>query len=405
MPRYQYKAINQSRQPVSGDLEADSLHSAQEQLTQEGLAEITLQMVNAADQLSREKSDDEAANVVFSDENVEELGEAFASLTRAGLPLEAGLRMMAEEHPSPHISRALLSLSQQLEAGKTWEEISASSSQQFPPVLSELFQLKLPPQSFSELLSRYFAITQSAFQTHRKIWSGLLYSQVILLSIVFAMGFIMIGIVPKFKAIFLGFDTELPEITVTVITLADFLARYGRWFVYLLISLLIVRLFGARFVKRLTQQLVYRLPFTGQAFQNTSLSTFCRLFAELIERQVPLDVAVKVAASGSGNLQLEDESLQIAAKLKQGNILTEAARSCLAIPKPLLLTFRWSNQPKEFQESLRANGESYAVQAENGAHLLPVVLEPFLLFITTFTVGFIVTALFLPLIKLLNDLS
>ena len=56
-------------------------------------------------------------------------------------------------------------------------------------------------------------------------------------------------------------------------------------------------------------------------------------------------------------------------------------------------------------ENLRANGESYAVQAENGAHLLPVVLEPFLLFITAFTVGFIVTALFLPLIKLLNDLS
>ena len=97
--------------------------------------------------------------------------------------------------------------------------------------------------------------------------------------------------------------------------------------------------------------------------------------------------------------------MQIARELKQGASFSDAARSCLAIPKPLLLTFRWSNQTDEFPESLKANGELYAVQAENGADLLPIVLEPFLLFATAFTVGFVVMALFLPLIKLLNDLS
>jgi len=405
MPRYQYNAINQNQQPVSGELEADSLQSAEEQLSQEGLVEITLQMVTAANQSPGGKSDREAADVVFSDDNVEELGEAFAAMTRAGLPLEAGLRMMAEEHPSPRISRALLSLSEQLEAGKSRDEISAASSQQFPPVLRELFQLKLSPEEFSSLLSRYFSITQAGLQTYRKIWSGLLYSQIILFSIVISLSYIMLGIIPKFKEIFVGFDTELPDITVMIITLSDYISRHGRWLVYLLASLLIIHLFGNRFVKRLAQQMSYHVPFSGKAFRNTTLATFCRLLAELVERQVPLDVAVKVAASGSGNLQLEEESLQIARELKQGASFSDAARSCLAIPKPLLLTFRWSNQTDEFPESLKANGELYAVQAENGADLLPIVLEPFLLFATAFTVGFVVMALFLPLIKLLNDLS
>ena len=142
MPRYQYNAINQNQQPVSGELEADSLQSAEEQLSQEGLVEVTLQMVTAANQSPGGKSDREAADVVFSDDNVEELGEAFAAMTRAGLPLEAGLRMMAEEHPSPRISRALLSLSEQLEAGKSWDEISAASSQQFPSCVERVVSVE-----------------------------------------------------------------------------------------------------------------------------------------------------------------------------------------------------------------------------------------------------------------------
>jgi|GEM_PF-2317476 type II secretory pathway component PulF len=405
MPRYQYKAINQNQQPVSGELEADSLHSAQEQLTHEGLVEITLQMRNAGDHSPSERSDDEAADVVFSDENVEELGEAFASLTRAGLPLEAGLRMMAEEHPSPRVSRALLSLSEQLQAGKTWEEISASSSRQFPPVLSELFQLKLPPERLSIIISRYLVIQQASLRRSRKIWAGLLYSQIILAALLFATVFILAKIVPKFKEIFVGFDTELPSLSMFVMTLGDFASQYWMWLIYLLLGLTVLRVFGARSIQRLRQQFIHHIPFSGKAFRANTLSTFSHLLGELVEHQVPMDVAVKLAASGSGNLTLEDESLEIARDLNRGESLSVAATPCLTIPSNLLMAFHWASRPESFQQNLESMGEVYGRQADDGASLLPVVIEPFLLFMTLFVVGFFVMALFTPLIKLLNDLS
>lgn len=405
MTRFQYQAVDQHQQTVTGALDAESLEAARAELVEQGLTEIHLEALESSESDQTEKTKSSPMSVIFDDDHLEELGEAFASIAEAGLPLEAGLRLMAEEHPSPRISQTLLSLSEQLESGKTWDELSETAGQQMPPTFARLFQLRLPPDQFSGLLSRYLSVTQSAKQTAGKIWSGLLYSQLVLLAIIFATGFMLTQLVPKFKAIFIGFDTELPGMTMMVINMSDFAQKYGLFLLFPILVLVVWRMTGTRSIRKLTQQMTFQVPFSGKAFRENSFATFCLLLADLVERRVPLSAAVKLAASGSGNLVLEDESAIIAKKLDRGESLSSAAAPCLSIPKSLLMSFRWSTRPEEFTNSLRVTGNAYSAQASNGAGLLPVVLEPFLLFSTLFIVGFFVMALFMPLIKLLNDLS
>lgn len=406
MTRFHYNAIDQDQNPVNGELEAETFDAAREELQQRGLMEIRLEALASQDhQEQLAASDSKAMSVIFDDDHLEELGEAFASITGAGLPLEAGLRLMAEEHPSPRISQTLLSLSEQLESGKTWDELTASAGQTLPPTFARLFQLKLPPDQFSGLLSRYLSVIQKAKQTSGKIWSGLMYSQIVLVAIIFACGFLLTQLVPKFKAIFEGFDTELPSMTMMVINMSDFAQKFGLFLLFPIVVFVIWRIVGGRTIRKFTQQLTFQVPFSGKAFRENSFATFCLLLADFVDRKVPLDTAIKLAAAGSGNLALEEESHQIAKRLEQGESLYSAADSCLSIPKSLLMSFRWSSRPAEFTDSLRVTGNAYSAQANNGAGLLPVVLEPFLLFSTLFVVGFFVLALFMPLIKLLNDLS
>jgi len=405
MPVFSYTAINSDRQSVTGTLEADSMQAAREQLEANGLTELQLEIVPAARSSRSDSSASKEVNVLFDEQNVEELGESFAALTRAGLPLEAGLRMMAEEHPSRKVASAMRSLSRQLESGKSWSEVSASAGKQFPPAYSQLFDLKLPADRFSALLSQYLAIQQYALRRSRRIWSGLLYTQIVMLALATALLLLFGNLVPKTKAIFEGFDTELPQISITMIQLGDLVSESWRWIILILAALGLASLFGPRSVRRIRQQIGYQIPFSGRCFQANSMATFCALFSEFIRHRVPLSDAVRLAASGSGDLSLEDDSRWIGQRLDQGMSLTDAAMPSLAITEPVLTTFHRELQPEAFADNLDYVGEMYSQQAEDGAELLPVVAEPFLVFFTLFVVGILALGLLLPLVKLLNDLS
>jgi type II secretory pathway component PulF len=75
------------------------------------------------------------------------------------------------------------------------------------------------------------------------------------------------------------------------------------------------------------------------------------------------------------------------------------------MPGPVRQVFRWADRPDVFAEALDGLAELYSRRARVSACLVGIFLEPFVLTFLAVTVGLIVAALFLPLIKLLNDLS
>ena len=119
MPTYQYTAQNRDNEPVSGTLEADSHGAALTELTNRGLHAVQITPAEPADSESSQSSADDTsprAEVVFD----EEIGAPLEQITGAGLPLESGLRILAESHPSSRASRNLLQLSNRLAQGESW---------------------------------------------------------------------------------------------------------------------------------------------------------------------------------------------------------------------------------------------------------------------------------------------
>jgi len=74
-------------------------------------------------------------------------------------------------------------------------------------------------------------------------------------------------------------------------------------------------------------------------------------------------------------------------------------------PNDLGDIFRWANRTDDFVQGLRAASEIFRARSRVQGNLSAWLLEPVLLLLLSVTVGFMVIALFMPLIKLLNDLS
>jgi type II secretory pathway component PulF len=93
--------------------------------------------------------------------------------------------------------------------------------------------------------------------------------------------------------------------------------------------------------------------------------------------------------------------------MEHGVSVLDAVRVTETFPRELLPVFRWTepHQRELFVEALQGAAEIYAGRSQMNSGIVAVVLEPVTMFGIAFFVGLIAIALFLPLIKLLNDLA
>jgi type II secretory pathway component PulF len=84
--------------------------------------------------------------------------------------------------------------------------------------------------------------------------------------------------------------------------------------------------------------------------------------------------------------------------------LAEAARA-QKLPPEIVHLLRWEQRGAAFGEILRSWAELFARMSSGRSSVISAILAPFLMIGVGCVVGIIVIALFLPLIKLLNELS
>ena len=75
------------------------------------------------------------------------------------------------------------------------------------------------------------------------------------------------------------------------------------------------------------------------------------------------------------------------------------------IPHPMRQMLRWSTNPRKFSEALYAAAEMCLARAAVQATIVGPLLEPVALVGTGVTFGLLLGSVFVPLIKLINDLS
>lgn len=218
-------------------------------------------------------------------------------------------------------------------------------------------------------------------------------------------GFVMIYIIPKFRKIFEDFGVELPALTQLVIGTSDFAVTYGLLFIPLLLAVLWIALvYGVAAGRRaipvtgpfaLLLRIVPRIA-TGDILRNLSyvvsagrpllgaLSTMAASHpAALIRRRIDI-VAFAVEAGGNCWQAMTDVGL---IRRREAAVLSSAERA--------------GNLDWALRE-LAGNIDSRI------ALRFGVVVEfarPVLLLAYGTTVATVVIGLFLPLVKLINDLS
>jgi len=399
MPVFRYTAFDSNDQRVAGNVEAATSEEAVAQLEAGGLRVGTIEPfeVDAAEEAEESLSHDEAI----------EITGRIADVATARLPLASGLRAMSEEVPSRKLRRFLGDISRRIEAGESLDSIFQEPGAHLPRNLGGLIQAGIQTDQLGMLLEQFLDHEREALDRRRQTLLALAYPVVLVVASGLILFCISLWIVPGFKQIFEDFGVELPGMTLLAFLFADFVLAFGIWVFPLLVLLgvmawAVIRQGGGR---RLWRRLIWLTPLFGPLVRYSALSSFCHYLAMLVDHRVQLPKALRLAGLAANDAVLASAGQALSARVEEGEPIEQAVSPIAEFPSELLHVFRWANEPAAFRDALYAARQTFDIRARYQSTLIANICEPVAVLGTAMCVGFVILALFMPLVKLLNDLS
>jgi len=333
-----------------------------------------------------------------------ELASQVASLAKAGLPLESGLRALADELPGGRLPRALREISDRLQGGASLESAIQAMGPRFPAHVRGLVLAGTRSGRLAEVLEQFVDLHRSQEELRRRVWLAVAYP---LLLLAMLSGLAILAdrfIVDEFVRIFDDFDAELPAMTHVAIKLSGpcawlmVAATAGLAGIVLLLTSPIASL-------SLLRRPLYALPVIGPLWRFSRLAQCCRLAGMLVRLKAPLPDVFRLTATGVGDPYLAKRCRDVASDLEAGHPLAESLASRRRFPATMVRLIEWGQRTDALPEAFEATAEMFEGRTTAQANLLTAMLLPITFLILISCVGLFIVALFMPLIPLIQKLT
>jgi type II secretory pathway component PulF len=352
-----------------------------------------------------ERAETGGAGGVLTGSEAAVLSQQIAGLTRAGLPLVAGLHALAEELPRGRLRRSMRELAGTVEAGAPLEQAVEDHQAGIPPHLRGLVKAGIRSRCLGELLARYCEYAGVGTELKRALLLSLAYPVLTAgIALVFFL-FVCVVVVYQFEALYRDFQTLLPRATVALLALAHGVRSI--WTAVPVVAIagfciwLAVRVFLPRPERR---SLAGRLPLVGPVWRSTALAEFCHLLALLLESDLPLPEALRLSGEAVQDADLDASCRAMARSVESGRLLSHAMAEQPAFPLGLARLVRWAENRKSLPDVLHVAGSMFATHARSYSTFSGTVFT-FVCVLIVFFMVMVIPILFLPLFQLISRLS
>jgi type IV pilus assembly protein PilC len=332
-----------------------------------------------------------------------------AHLAAAGLPVEQSLRLIADDMHSPRRAEAVRQIAQEMEAGQSLPEALQKHAAQFPPLYSQLVGAGIRTGNLPGMLLNLGRHLDLVTRLRAVLWGAIAYPLMLLISLIGVIVLLGIFVLPQFRHIYGDFHTELPMSTNVVLTGSQFLL--AEWPVLLAIALIMIvgwpilwRLSSGRTRQKTLELLVFPLPLIGPALRRNLLARWCDALKLGIQAGLDLPAAIDLAGDAVASPGMQRDGQKLIDAINAGQSIDTAVRTPLIPPSVVSVIALASNQ-NDLPAALETLSQMFRQQAEIRMSMIPAVLTPLLIILIAMTIGFVVLAMFAPMICLFSVVS
>lgn len=415
MPTYQYEAMDNTGLEIKETIDAASEAEAQSKIREKGFFVTKIQEKDRAKKKkgdAKKKPTNRKKGRTFAIGRVRPkqlctFTRQLSTLQDAGLPILRSLRILEGQSKPGPLKNSLMSVIEDIESGSTLSEAMARQPKAFDNLYVNMVKAGEAGGALEVILQRLAEFKERAQSLKRKVQGAMIYPVAVITVAVGIVTFIMIYIIPKFKQIFLDFGTELPPITEVLIGISDWVVDYFYlipaipFAIWLMLKIIKKNKTGAYILDRIA----LKIPLVGKIIEKSVVARTCRTLGTLIASGVPILEALIIARDTAGNAVFARAFDNIYTAIREGESMAVPLKEARIVDDMVVNMVDVGEETGALDNMLYKIADVYDEEVSVLVEGLINMLEPLMVVILGFIVGFIVIALFMPLIKLLNDLS
>ena len=399
MAIYKFKGMDRQGRNIHGQVEADSIASAQAMVKKDGIYLVSIQ------DKAKLKN---ALNIFSKNVDVKTLAVAsrnLSSLLGAGIPLVDSLDTVAKQTEHPVMAEALGVIRESVNAGKSFHQSLAGFPHIFNKTFTTMCEAGEVSGTLDMILMRLTQLIEDQSQTKDKVRSALIYPAVILVFAFFMVIFLLTYVVPKIQVLFEeSTAASIPWYSAFLLNLSSSLREY--WMslsVFFIIAVFSFwRWLKSKKGRRIWDHFSLKLPVFGPLIRAVIISRMSRTLSVLLKGGVTLTEALDIVKNVVNNhkfyhiLSLARESIE------RGNNLSTPLIQSGAFPPMVTQMLRVGEKTGQLEKMLSQISETYDNQIKTEISAMTALLEPALLIIMGGIIAFIIFSTMIPMMQMYN---
>lgn len=400
MPNYRYTARDERGNAVTGTLAAPGPEALADQLKRTGY--LVTQTREVAEGPTVESLLQRLRRVGYDDLVL--FNVQLSKMVQVGIPLVTALETLAQQTEHPRLRAAIGDVARTVEAGLSFSEALRKHPHIFSNLFINMIQAGEVSGKLDEVLRRLAEFTRYQASLREQVKTALTYPVILLVVGVAVIGFLVMGIIPKFMKIFLEAGVALPLPTAILYQVSQLVRGYWLW------GLCGISLLGwglGRWIhtpqgRRTVDPMLLKLPVIGALARKVALSRFARTLETLLSSGVPILESLSIVEQTSGNVVIGDVVKTVQTSVKQGGAISDPLRVSQEFPPMVVQMITVGEASGTLDHMLGQIADHYDELVAHGIKRVTTLIEPIFLVVMGGMVAFIMASILLPMFRMVN---
>ena len=421
MPVFQYTATDQAGASSQGNFEAESEEQARSQLAQYGLNVTELvplgngqtESKEAAPEKTKKKKKGLMALQIGggpSNEDISVFTRQMSTLVQAGLPLLRSLEVMIkQQEKKPKFKAMLENISEKVSSGGNLSDGLALYPKTFDNLFVNMVKAGEAGGVLELVLDRLAQFQEKSIRTIKKVKSAMIYPAVIMFVAVGIVTLLMMVVVPQFQSIFQQMlrGAPLPGPTQIIINISDAFSGHP----VLVLGGMAGVVFGlimfkkTKYGARTFDWLGLNIPAVRDVVSKSNISRITRTFGTLLSSGVPILQALQITRDTLTNGYFVQAMGNVHDSVRDGEAMAVQMNREKVFPSMVTSMVEIGEETGELPDMLTRIADNYDEDVDNAVASMTSLIEPVMIVLLALVVGFIVIALFLPIVGIIETIG
>jgi len=396
---FKYKALKGNK-TVERQIEATSVTSVIAYLQQNGYFPISVTPVK--------EKEDSLFSFIYSKisfNDIVDFTRQIAIMLNAGLTIIDALEILKKQLVKPGLRRMIDDIDATIKAGASFSSALAKHPGNFTGLYIALVKSGEASGKLGEILLRLADNLEKEREFKSRLKGALIYPVLILVGM-FVVMFIMITfVIPKLLNLYKDFNIELPISTKILIVISTFSVHF--W------PLIIVAIFASVYFfkqyaktrngKRTLDKIGLKLPVVGSVISVSALVNSTRTISILIGAGVSILDALSIVIDTTNNVIYQEAFTNVSRKVEKGQSLGVSLDQEGIFPPILVQMSKVGEQTGNLDDTLLRLSKYFEMESEISIKAMTTLIEPTILVVLGFGVGFLVMSVITPIYNLTSS--